>query len=67
MKSVRFLPGGVQNVLRSSWAFAVGVSCPSTVNYTPAPVGSLWGCCALCEPVGAVRNPAARVLISAGM
>lgn len=49
MKSVRFLPGGVQNVPRSSWAFAVGVSCPSTVTYTPAPVGSLWGCCAFWE------------------
>lgn len=21
------------------------------------PVGSLWGCCAFCKPVGAVRNP----------
>ena len=35
MKSVRFLPGGVQNVPRSSCAFAVGVSCPSTVKLYP--------------------------------
>lgn len=49
MKSVRFLLGGVQNVPRSSWAFAVGVSCPRSSNYTPLPVGSLWGCCALLE------------------
>ena len=50
----------------------VGVRCghflpPMSSNYTPAPVGALWGCCAFCEPVGAVRNPAARALISAGM
>ena len=33
---------------RSLWAFPA----PLPSNYTPAPVGSLWGCCALCEPVG---------------
>ena len=33
---------------RSLWAFPA----PMSSNYTPAPVGSLWGCCALCEPVG---------------
>ena len=37
---------------RSLWAFPA----PLPSNYTPAPVGSLWGCCALCEPVGAVRK-----------
>ena len=37
---------------RSLWAFPA----PMSSNYTPAPVGSLWGCCALCEPVGAVRK-----------
>lgn len=55
-KSPRFLLGSVQNVPRSSWAFAVGVSCPRSSNYTPLPVGSLWGCCAFCEPVGTARK-----------
>lgn len=52
MKSVRLLLGGVQNVPRSSWALPVGATCPRSSNYTPLPVGSLCGCCALCEPVG---------------
>lgn len=56
MKSVRFLPGGVQNAPRSSWRSLWAFPAPLPSNYTPAPVGSLWGFCALCEPVGAVRN-----------
>ena len=42
---------------RSLWAFPA----PLPSNYTPAPVGSLCGCCALCEPVGAVRKCPQRV------
>ena len=38
-----------QSVPRSPCAFAVGTPCPRSSNYTPLPVGSLWGCCALWE------------------
>lgn len=45
-----------QSAPRSPCAFAVGAPCPRSSNYTPLPVGSLWGCCAFCEPVGTARK-----------
>lgn len=68
MKSVRFLLGGVQNVPRSSWAFAVVVFLPLYRQLYPPRRSALCGAAVRSVSLSELsENPAARALISAGI